>query len=200
METQVMAPDVAAVPPRPGPEAVFQLATGFMSANLLFIANEICLFEKLAEGPATLNELATRTGIPRRTLRIAADAMVALGLIEREGERYENGPAANYLTGGSSIDMRPFLRFWNRLSYPRWMTLEDAVRKGEGVLGHVELHPGRTESFFRRRGRVQFRSGRGAGQHLRLPATSPRARPRRGYRVVSENPAAALSGPRMHAV
>ena len=35
------------------PEPIFQVATGFMAAKLLFVANEIGLFEKLASGPAT---------------------------------------------------------------------------------------------------------------------------------------------------
>jgi transcriptional regulator GlxA family with amidase domain len=35
------------------------------------------LFEELAEGPATLDELARRSNVSRRTLRILADALVA---------------------------------------------------------------------------------------------------------------------------
>ena len=64
------APDVT-------PEPIFRVASGFMAAKHLFVANEVGLFEELAEGPATLDELARRSGVPRRTLRISADAMVA---------------------------------------------------------------------------------------------------------------------------
>jgi hypothetical protein len=39
-------------------EAIFQVANGFMAAKYLFIANEVGLFERLAEGPATLDELS----------------------------------------------------------------------------------------------------------------------------------------------
>ena len=73
---------------------------GYMASTHLFVANEIGLFQRLAAGPATLDELAQRTGVPRRTVRISADAMVALGLVERHGEQYQNGPvAAAYLSG-----------------------------------------------------------------------------------------------------
>ena len=114
------------------PEPIFQVASGFMAAKHLFVANEVGLFEQLADGPATLDELAERTGISRRRLRILADAMVVLGFVERHGESYQNAPiAATFLTGHTPADLRPFLRFWNRLSYPTWTKLEDAIRTGQ---------------------------------------------------------------------
>jgi SAM-dependent methyltransferase len=77
--------------------------------------------------------LAQRTGLAPERLRILADAMCALRLVERRGDRYQNGPvAAAYLTGAGPVDLRPFLRFWNHLSYPMWTKLEDAVRTGQG--------------------------------------------------------------------
>jgi len=114
------------------PEPIFQVASGFMAAKHVFVANEVGLFEQLANGPATLDELAERTGISRRRLRILADAMVVLGFVERHGDSYQNAPiAATFLTGHTSADLRPFLRFWNRLSYPNWTKLEDAIRTGQ---------------------------------------------------------------------
>ncbi len=115
----------------PSPEPIFDLATGFMRAKHLFVAGELGIFEKLADGPAILGELATRLGTPLRTTRIIADAVTALGLLERHGEKYQNSEVAQaYLSGRGCTDMRPFIRFWNRLSYKRWLTLEDSIRKG----------------------------------------------------------------------
>lgn len=122
------------------PDPIFQLATGFMSAKHLFVANEVGLFEELSDGPATLDELAQRIGLPRRTTRIVADAMTSLGLVQRSQDRYQNGPlAALYLSRQPRFDLRPFLRFWNRISYQRWTTFEDAVRQGRGVLGMLQF-------------------------------------------------------------
>jgi len=122
------------------PESILQVASGFMAAKHLFVANEVGLFERLAEGPATLEELAQRTNIPRRTARILADAMVALGFVERQGDRYQNSPVATtFLSGRTPADLRPFLRFWNRLSYPRWMKLEEAIRTGQPAFGGFEF-------------------------------------------------------------
>jgi DNA-binding IclR family transcriptional regulator len=75
-----------------------------MASKHMFVANEIGLFQHLAAGPATLDDLAQRTGVPRRTVRISADAMIALGLVERHGNQYQNGPVvAAYLSGRGAI-------------------------------------------------------------------------------------------------
>jgi SAM-dependent methyltransferase len=118
------------------PDLIFQVANGFMAAKHLFVANEVGLFEALGAAPATLDDLAQRIGVPRRTLRILADAMVALGLLERHGARYRNTPVASaFLSGRTPTDLRPALRYWNRLNYPRWAELEAVVRTGQAVFG-----------------------------------------------------------------
>jgi hypothetical protein len=115
------------------PDPIMRVAMGFMGAKHLFIASGIGVFENLVDGPATLDELAFKCGIPRRTLRISADAMVSLGLLERVGECYRNSPAAAvYLAGRTGPDLRPAMRFLDRISYPTWMKFEEAVRRGEG--------------------------------------------------------------------
>jgi SAM-dependent methyltransferase len=113
------------------PEPILQLAAGFMAAKHLFAASELGVFETLADAPATLDALAARTGLTRRAARIGADAMVALGLLQRDGDVYRNGPAADrYLTGRHPGDLRPLLRFWDRISYPAWESLATALAEG----------------------------------------------------------------------
>lgn len=110
------------------PEPILQIAGGFMASKHLFAANELGIFEALGQGPTDLAGLAGRTGLTPRGARISVDAMVALGLVERDGEAYRNGPvAAAYLTGGTPVDMRPLLRFWDRISFPAWLHLATAL-------------------------------------------------------------------------
>jgi hypothetical protein len=114
-----------------GPEPILQLAAGFMAAKHLFAASELGLFEALADAPASLDALAARTGLTRRAARISADAMVALGLLERADDLYRNGPAADrHLTGRHPGDLRALLRFWDRISYPAWESLATALAEG----------------------------------------------------------------------
>jgi hypothetical protein len=115
------------------PDPIMRIALGYMAAKHLFVASAIGLFESLAGGSATLDELATKCGVPRRTLGISIDAMASLGLVERDGERYCNSAApAAFLAGTPGHDLRPMLRYIDRISYGQWMNLEAAVRAGEG--------------------------------------------------------------------
>lgn len=113
------------------PAPIFKIATGFMAAKALFAANELGLFEALAEAPASLEVLAARCGLTPRATRISADAMVALGLLERDHDAYRNGPlAATFLSGRTPADLRPLLRFWDKVSYPATEQLASALSKG----------------------------------------------------------------------
>jgi ubiquinone/menaquinone biosynthesis C-methylase UbiE len=108
---------------------------GFMASKQLFIANEIGLFTALAKQQATLEELAGQLGLPTRTVRILADAMVAFGLIEREDSVYRNSAVAAAFLGGDAMSMSPMLRFFNAISYRVWLDLQGAVETGESVRG-----------------------------------------------------------------
>jgi len=115
------------------PEPILKIATGFMAAKQLFAASEIGLFEALADGPASLEELAGKTTVPVRTVGIVAAAMVSLGLIDQKGGRYRNSEAAaTFLASKPGHDVRPVLRFFNSICYPLWERFADAVRSGEG--------------------------------------------------------------------
>lgn len=113
------------------PEPLLRAASGFMAAKHLFAAAELGLFAALAEGPKPLEELAARIGVPARTTRVSADAMVALGFLVRDDGTYRNGEIADaFLSGRGPGDLRPLLRFWDRISYPNWALLAQALRTG----------------------------------------------------------------------
>jgi hypothetical protein len=122
------------------PDRIIEVAGGFMAAKLLFVASGIGLFEPLADGPLEAEALSKRLHVPAASLRIVADAMVALGFLEHRDGRYANSATADaFLTGRGGADLRPFLRFWNQLSYPRWIELEEAVRTGRGPFGTYDF-------------------------------------------------------------
>jgi O-methyltransferase/methyltransferase family protein len=116
-------------PPAVTPDLIFQLAQGFMASKMLFAAGDIGLFEALGGGPATADEIAARTKIPVRSLRVVANAMVALGLLSLENGGYRNTDVAQtFLAGRTPADLRPLLTFWNRLSFPAWDRFTETVR------------------------------------------------------------------------
>jgi len=120
------------------PEVIFEVTMGFMASKHLFVANELGLFTALAEGPATLEQLAEKIGVPTRTLRIVADAMVALGFLERDQSAYRNGATADaFLSGRGPMNLAPALRFMNAIAYPLWEDFERTVRTGAPARGEL---------------------------------------------------------------
>jgi hypothetical protein len=111
------------------PEAIVDIAIGFMGAKQLFAASRIGLFSALADAPLDAAGLAAATGAPERQVRILADSMTAQGLLTREEGRYALTPdAAAYLTGDrAELDLAPFLAFLGATSYPQWLGYDATV-------------------------------------------------------------------------
>jgi ubiquinone/menaquinone biosynthesis C-methylase UbiE len=115
------------------PEPIMKVAMGFMASKHLFAASEIGLFEALSPEAASLQELSGRIGVPARTLGIVTAAMVSLGLIEQDGNLYRNSDAAAaFLAGNSGQDLRPMLRYFDKILWQNWKDLAEAVRTDQG--------------------------------------------------------------------
>lgn len=128
--TTATQPSPAATPTT-SPAPILQVAAGYMAAKHLFAANELGIFEALADAPADLAALAARTGLTTRAARISVDAMVALGFVERSGDLYRNGDAVQtFLAGRPGPDLRPYLRLADEILYPNFEGLADALGNG----------------------------------------------------------------------
>lgn len=113
------------------PDYFASMGAQFMSAKLLCVAVDLGVFEKLGDGPRTLDELVEATGIPRRSLRVVLNGLAAMEIIAARDGRYENNAEAQaFLAGRSSVDLRPGLRLYRHLIYPMWMQFENTVRTG----------------------------------------------------------------------
>jgi hypothetical protein len=126
-------------------ESILNLALGFLASKHLFVASEIGLFAYLASGPSTLDQLAGRIDVPRRTLRMLADAMVALGMLEFDGDRYESTEAVQtYLSGQTADNLRPVLIACDQLSDLAWRNLGTSIRASQSEKRHGQ--PSEAES------------------------------------------------------
>lgn len=115
------------------PMPLLNVAAGFMASKYLFVASELRVFEALANGPMRLTELADAVRLEPKRLRVLLDALVALELIERKEERFQNAAVASaFVAGVSGLDLRPLLYFWSNLNYPLWTKLKNSVRSGRG--------------------------------------------------------------------
>lgn len=120
-------------PDRPNPGPIFDAARGHHVARHLVAASETGVFEALADGPLSLDALGEATGLGSYRARILADANVASGFLDKDDDgRYRNGPTAQaFLSGAGPADMRPLLRFWDRITLPAWGAFTEAMRTGE---------------------------------------------------------------------
>ena len=115
------------------PDRVFELGYAFRKAKVLLSAVELGLFTALAEGPLDCDALRDRIGIDRRGARDFFDALVAIGLLERDDVgRYGNTPEAQcYLDARKPSYIGGDLAHLNERMYPSWSGLTAALRTGK---------------------------------------------------------------------
>jgi SAM-dependent methyltransferase len=119
----------------PDPELIMQLGMGFMGSKTLLSAVELELFTILGEGPRTGPEIGDRLGLHPRSLYDFLDALVALGLLDRDGDgeagRYANTPdTAFFLDKSQPAYLGGILEMANARLYPFWSDLTEALRTG----------------------------------------------------------------------
>jgi hypothetical protein len=74
----------------PTPDVIMQLGLGFWGSKTLLSAVEIGLFTVLTKAPLDFETLAERFMLHPRSSRDFLDALVALGMLERDGDQYSN--------------------------------------------------------------------------------------------------------------
>jgi hypothetical protein len=120
----------------PDPSHLMQIGTGFFAAKTLLSAVELGLFTELAKSPMTGQDIASSLGLHRRAIPDFPDALVALGLLGREGDgaaaRYTNTPeTAAFLDRESPDYVGGLLEMLNARLYPFWADLTEALRTGK---------------------------------------------------------------------
>lgn len=122
------SPETVAISPGP----IMQLGLGFWGSKTLLSAVEIGLFTELADGPLDLAAVNKRLGLHERGARDFLDALVALGMLDRHGERYANTPSTDlFLDRRKTGYVGGLLEMANARLYPFWGSLTEALRTGE---------------------------------------------------------------------
>lgn len=123
------------------PDRILKLAYAFREAKALMSAVELGVFDVLANGPVELDALRERTGIHVRGARDFFDALVALGLIDRDPDgRYVNTPGSDlYLVRGRPAYIGGLLDHLSTREYLHWHLLPRALKSGEPQFGSKEI-------------------------------------------------------------
>jgi hypothetical protein len=110
-----------------------QLGLGFWGSKTLLSAVELGLFTELAkESALDAKTLSERLMLHSRSARDFLDALVALGMLERDGDRYANTAETDlFLDRAKPSYVGGILEMANERLYPFWGSLTEALRTGQ---------------------------------------------------------------------
>jgi hypothetical protein len=114
------------------PDNIMQLGLGFWASRTLLSAVELGLFTELARGPMPAEAVGERLNLHPRALRDFLDALVSLGMLERDGEGlYANRPeAAMFLDRAKPSYIGGILEMASKRLYSYWGSLTEALKTG----------------------------------------------------------------------
>jgi hypothetical protein len=117
--------------PAPSPEHIMQLGMAFWGLKTLLSAIELEVFSKLARQPLDAPSLQARLGLHPRSAGDFFDALVALGMLERDKGLYSNTPeTALYLEKAKPSYIGGFLEMANARLYRFWGSLTEGLKTG----------------------------------------------------------------------
>lgn len=118
-------------------EQLWDLLIGFVASQALYAGVELGLFTRLSPGGLDLEELSRSLGIDPRITERVLTALVAAGLLVKEGERYRNREIAEAcLVKGHPHYLGEMVSYYIANFYPAAGQLVEAARKGEPVIAH----------------------------------------------------------------
>jgi len=145
------------------PSQILATGFGFWPSKILLSAVELELFTVLGDGSRTARELGERLGLHPRAWYDFFDALVAIGMLERDGDgeagRYRNTAATGLFLDKNKPDnyVGGILEMANARLYRFWGDLTEALRTGKpqneikstGTSMFEELYsqPARLEQF-----------------------------------------------------
>lgn len=108
-----------------------QLGAAYWGSKTLLSAVELGLFTELATGALDAEALRERLGLHPRSARDFFDALVALGMLEREDGLYRNTPAADlFLDRSKPTYVGGILEMRSTRSYGHWNSLTEGLQTG----------------------------------------------------------------------
>ncbi len=127
------------------PPELLQMSGNYWSSCALHAGVKLDLFTPLSKTPATAAELAERLKLNERGLGMLLDALAALELLCKDGQRYQASSfAAQFLSTDSSAYLGHIILHHHHL-VDSWARLDDAVRSGQPVRRRVSHDSGEQE-------------------------------------------------------
>jgi precorrin-6B methylase 2 len=120
------------MPEQPTPDKILQTGLAFWPSKTLLSAVEMGVFTELSNGPERFDTVSGRLGLHPRAARDFLDTLVALGFLQREGDRYGNTTETDlFLDRKKPSYIGGILEMANARLYPFWGLLTEALRTGQ---------------------------------------------------------------------
>jgi precorrin-6B methylase 2 len=114
------------------PEKIMQTGLGFWPSKTLLSAIELGVFTTLAKDAQPLGALREQLGLHPRSARDFFDTLVALGFLQRNGDRYSNSPESDlFLDRNKPSYIGGVLEMANARLYGYWGNLTEGLRTGQ---------------------------------------------------------------------
>lgn len=114
--------------------AVMEISSAYWHSSVLHVANSLDVFTRLADAPATVEELAQKCGADARGMEMILIGCIGLGLLSKEGGRYSNTPLADtFLVKGRPRYQGGIVSMFESW-VSAWSKLKDAVVSGKPVV------------------------------------------------------------------
>lgn len=112
---------------------ILQRARAFQPACVLMAGAELGVYDALTPGPLTAGGLVRALGTDPRATAMLADALAALGLLEKEGRRYRLAPGVSeFLTETGPRSVLPMVRHLANC-LRSWAQLAEVVKSGHAA-------------------------------------------------------------------
>ena len=129
------------------PERLMQFGSAYAPPLIIGAAVSNKVFDTLAEGAKTIEEVSKETGASARGLRSIMNALVGLELLKKSGDKYSLTPESEaFLVSNKPGTLAGFFPMSMKRLIPLWLRLDETVRTGRPGEARNEEHPG-TEFF-----------------------------------------------------
>ncbi len=168
------------------PDGIMQLGFGFWGSKTLLSAVELGVFSELADRPLDADTLRGRLGLHPRSARDLFDALVALGMLERNGGLYSNAPETDlFLDRAKPSYIGGILEMANARLYHFWGSLTEGLRTGQpqneiktggDFFGVLYQDPARLQQFMHAMTGISMGAAKAMAPHQGLRGAAPGGR------------------------
>jgi hypothetical protein len=110
---------------------LFQIATGYWASQAVYVAAKLGIADLLSQDSKSCDELARATGADHDSMSRLLRALVSMGVLDRERDRFQLNQMSMPLCSGVPGSLRSMLLMLGEEHYHVWGQLLDSVQSGE---------------------------------------------------------------------